>query len=99
MLPSSGAIAFRPSDASADTPHSCEMSAMPSDADAEPAPGLGQVRRVDAALARPVAQALDDVPARQQVRRVGDVGLRGQRVLLDVCADAVEQVAQTRAGA
>ena len=72
---------------------------MPSTPIAEPAPLLGQVRRVDAALARAVAQPLDDVPATDEVVRVGDLRLGRQHVLLDERADAVEQVLQVVRGA
>ena len=93
-MPSSGAIALRPSEASAGDAALLRDQRHAERPDAEPAPLLGQVRRVEPALARAVAQALDDVPARQHVGRVGDLGLGGQRVLLDVRPDAVEQVAQ-----
>jgi len=57
-------------------------------ADAEAAPLLGQVWGVDAAFARRVAQPLDGVPAREQVARVLDLGLRGQHILHDERANA-----------
>ena len=83
MFPSSGAIALRPSEARPETPNSCEISAIPSVPTPSAAPLLGQVRRVDAALARAVAEPIDDVPARQQVGRVLDLRLGRQRLLRD----------------
>ena len=93
MLPSSGAIALRPSEASAaDAALLRDRAPCPSAPMPEPAPLLGQVRRVDPALARAVAQPLDDVPAREHVGGVGDLRLGGQRVLLDVRAHAGDEV-------
>ena len=67
-------------------------------ADAQATPLLGQVRRVDAQLARAVAQPLDDVPAREDVVRVGDLRLGGEDVLRDVGADALEQLLELGRG-
>ena len=94
MLPSSGAIALRPSEARPLTPHSCEISAIPSGPTPSPPHASGRCGVKMPPLARAVAQPLDDVPAAEHVGGVLDLGLRGQRFVLDVGPDAVDQVPQ-----
>jgi hypothetical protein len=63
-------------------------------ADPQAAPLLRQLRRVDAALAGAVAQALDDIPALQQVVWVSELRLFGQNILLNERAHPGEHVGQ-----